>query len=162
MEKIKVNKQEILTIIKENRKRHKKEFTESIKAYRVKVADLMAKELQKVVSGEKFETYFNVSKPTSHEKDYDLIIKMLEMSVDDFIEIDPNEFNQFVNDDWNWKSSFRATHFSNSTYFGMTSISGTSGSAGTTGISGTSGYSYDINFSEDEIEGTDNEEDENF
>ena len=155
MEKIKVNKQELLGIVKQNREKHKKEYLESIKAYRVKVADLFTKELEKVLSGEKFNVYFDLTKPESHEKDYDLAIRMLEMSVDENVEIERDEFNQLVNDEWSWKRNFKASYYSNSSYFGLTSISsGTSGCCGTNGLEGSSGISgttYNVLFSEDEI-----------
>ena len=154
MEKIKVSKQELLTIVKENRTKHKQEYLESIKAYRVKAADLLAQEIQKIVGGESFEIRFNLVKPESHEKEYDLTIKMLEMSVEEVVSITLYEFNQMVNDEWDWKYGFRSSYLSNRAYVGTHMISGTtgtSGAPGTTGSSGTSGYSYDITFADDEI-----------
>lgn len=125
MEKIRVNKQELLTIIKENRKKHKKEYIEAIQAYRVKAGDIFTKELAKIVSGENFNTRFELIKPESHIKEYDLAIKMLEMSVDDNVEIERHEFNQLVNDEWDWKYSFSTSRLSNQAYFNSKVISGT-------------------------------------
>jgi len=150
MENIKVNKQELLTIVKENRKKHKKEYSESIKAYRVKVGDLLTQELQKIVSGDKFNARFDVIKPESHEKEYDLSIKMLEMSVDENIDIDQHTFNQLVNDEWDWKFSFRSSVMSNAHYVGYESITGST--CGSSGSSGTNGHLQDIKFSEDELD----------
>lgn len=154
MENIRVSKQELLKVVRENREKHKTEYLEAIKAYRVKAADLLNQELQKIVSGDKFQVRFDLVKPESHEKEYDLAIKMLEMSVDETIEISQQEFNELVNDEWNWKYSFNTAYFSNRTYVGLHTISGstgTSGPAGDMGISGTSGTSLEINFAEDEI-----------
>lgn len=145
MERIRVNKQELLTIITENREKHKKEYLEAIRAYRVKAADLLTQELQKIVTGEKFQTHFDLVKPESHEKEYDLAIKMLNMSVDDVVEIEYDEFNELVNDEWNWKRQFRSSYMSNSLYVGST-VYGTSGAMGVPGITGNT-----INFAEDEI-----------
>jgi hypothetical protein len=103
MENIKTNKAELLEIVKTNCAKHKEEYLDAIKAYRVKAADLLTKELQKIVTGEKFEIGFNLVKPVSHEKEYDLTIKMLEMSVEDVVEITQYEFNEMVNDEWGWK-----------------------------------------------------------
>jgi len=130
MKKVRVNKKDLLEILCENRKKHKEQYKVSIKAFRVKAADLLNKELQKIIAGKKFETYFDLQKPVSHEKDYDLVIKMVEMSVDDILELEQNEFNQLVNDEWTWKSSFRSEIYSNSGYSGSSGISGTSGSSG--------------------------------
>lgn len=151
MDTIKVDKFRVLGIIKTSRKKHKKDYYDAIKAYRVKVGDLMAKELQKVVSGEDFDPYFRVEKPQSHLNEYDLAIQMLEMSVDDVIEIQAHEFNQLVNDEWNWKSQFKSSIYSNSQYVGSSGISGSAGASGTSGTSG-GGYSYNVTFSSNEIE----------
>jgi len=131
MKTVRVNKDELLRILVENRKKHKDEYKESIKAYRVKAADLLNKELQKIVGGKKFNLDFDLSKPQCHEKDYDLVIKMVEMSVDEILELEQHEFNQLVNDEWNWKSSFKMSVYSNYSYSGSSGISGTSGTSGT-------------------------------
>jgi hypothetical protein len=46
-------------------------------------------------------------------KDYDRVIRMLEMTVDEIITIGAVEFQQYVMDDWTWKEQFTA---SNSAY----------------------------------------------
>ena len=164
MKTVRVNKKELLDVLVENRKKHKIEYKDSIKAYRVKAADLLNKELQKIVAGKKFETYFDLNKPTSHEKDYDLVIKMVEMSVDDVLELEQQEFNQLVNDEWTWKSSFRLSIYSNIAYSGSSGVSGTSGTGGSSGplfkspgvnIEETdNSYFIPITFSEDELSGS--------
>lgn len=148
MENIRVSKQELLTIVKENREKHKKEYLEAIKAYRVKAADLLNQELEKIINGDKFQIRFDLVKPDSHEKEYDLAIKMLEMSVDDVIEISEQEFNELINDEWNWKYSFKTSYLSNSTYIGVNTY-GTSGTSGPNGASGLTGRT--VNFADDEI-----------
>lgn len=148
MENIRVSKQELLTIVKQNREKHKAEYLESIKAYRVKAADLLNQELEKIVNGEKFQIRFDLVKPESHEKEYDLAIKMLEMSVDNVIEISEQEFNELINDEWNWKYSFKTSYLSNSTYIGVNTY-GTSGTSGPNGASGLTGRT--VNFADDEI-----------
>lgn len=143
MDTVKVKKSELLNILYENRKKHKTEYKEAIRSYRVKAADLLTRELQKITAGKKFETSFDLYKPTSHEKDYDLIIKMIEMSVDDIIELRNGEFNQLVNDEWNWRTSFDHSRTSNSGYYSYSNgISGSSGRSGTSGMAGSSGNSY--------------------
>jgi hypothetical protein len=147
MDIVKVNKNDVLSIIKKNRKKHADQYNEAIKAYRVKVGDLFAKELQKVVDGEDFTIHIQAEKPVSHVKDYNLAVRMFELSVDEVVELNMNEFNQLINDEWNWQSSFRSSVYSNSSY------SGTSGFHGTSGSSGTS-YIYEVTFSDNDLENT--------
>ena len=150
MENIRVNKQELLGIVKENRDIHKKEYFELIKAYRVKVGELLSKELERVVSGEKFNLRFDVLKPESHVKEYDLSIRMIEMSVDENIEIDQYTFNQLVNDEWDWKHVFSSSRMSNSMYVGTHSITGSTSNLGDVGNIGLK--DLEITFSKDEID----------
>lgn len=145
MENVKINKEKLLSIIKANLEKHKIEYLEAIKAYRVKCADLLSQELEKTISGEEFSTHVSVSKPVSFTKEYDLVIQMLEMTLDSTIELTTSEFQQLVNDEWAWKSSFRQSYMSNSSYIGASGVSGTSGAAGTSGIS----WSRSITFPED-------------
>ncbi len=46
-------------------------------------------------------------------KEYDRVIKMLEMSVDTQIELSSSEFQNYVMDDWAWSDNAK---LSNSTY----------------------------------------------
>ena len=152
-----MNKNDLLEILCENRKKHKEQYKESIKAFRVKAADLLNKELQKIIAGKKFDVYFDLQKPVSHEKDYDLVIKMVEMSVDDILELQQDEFNQLVNDEWTWKSSFRLSVNSNYSYNGYTGISGSSGCSGTGGTHGSEGF-IPITFPDDDNENSEEDE----
>ena len=174
MDIIKVKKEDLLKVLKENRKKHKTDYFEAVKAYRVKAADLFAKELEKIVAGEEFTPYINnLQKPIEHIKDYDLVIKMVEMGIDDVIKLQQAEFNQLVMDEWNWRTSFHSTVYSNTTYFGqggMSGTSGTSGMSGTTGSSGTCGTSgvslhvgdktFDVLYADDEIDNEEENEEE--
>lgn len=148
MESVKVKRLEVLEIIKANREKHKKDYLVAIKAYRVKVVDLLSKELEKAKTGKDFSLSIDASKPHSYLKDYDLAIKMLEMSVYEIIELKLGEFNQLVNDQWSWQSSFKMSYVSNSAYFGFTGTQGSSGSQGTQG----SEYEWDIVFPEEELD----------
>ena len=42
----------------------------------------------------------NLAEPVDHTADYDRILAMLEMSVDDTISLSAQEFNQYVLDNW--------------------------------------------------------------
>lgn len=44
--------------------------------------------------------------PTSHLDEYDEVIAMMEMSVDETISLDSSAFQQYVLDNWTWKKNF--------------------------------------------------------
>ena len=45
-------------------------------------------------------------KPRTYAKEYETAIAMLEWTVDDVIELDSSQFQNFVLDDWSWKKQF--------------------------------------------------------
>jgi len=51
-----------------------------------------------------------VSQPVSHEKEYDTVIKNLELSTAEFVVLGQSDFNQYVLDEWVWKSTFTANN----------------------------------------------------
>lgn len=62
--------------------------------------------LKEAKSNGKVKNTTDLESPRSHTKDYDLVIKMLELSTKDEITISGNQFNQYVEDEWAWKNSF--------------------------------------------------------
>jgi hypothetical protein len=58
---------------------------------------------------------FLIPVPEDHTKDYDQVIEMLKMSVDEELEIESDQFACYVMDDWDWKEDFARAAFSNKT-----------------------------------------------
>jgi wobble nucleotide-excising tRNase len=112
MRSVKVEKNELLGIVRENKKKHIKEFDESVKDYK-KAAVKVAKEHVELAKTGDLDKISKIrampQRPNSYEKDYDRAIRMLELSVEDTIELEEDVFNQLVLDEWTWKNSFVAT-----------------------------------------------------
>ena len=51
-------------------------------------------------AGRSISRSINLAEPVDHTADYDRILAMLEMSVDDTISLSAQEFNQYVLDNW--------------------------------------------------------------
>lgn len=109
MRYVKVNKDELLKIVRENQKKHIKEYEESVKDYK-KAAIKIAKEHVELAKTGELDSIAKIKampqKPTSYEKDYDRAIRMLELSVEVELEIESDVFNQLVLDEWQWKHAF--------------------------------------------------------
>lgn len=112
MRSVKINKGELLKIVRDNQKKHVKEFNESVKDYK-KAALKIAKEHVEMAKSGDLEQIAKIksmpAKPNSYEKDYDRAIRMLELSVEDVIELEDDIFNQLVLDEWTWKHQFVAS-----------------------------------------------------
>lgn len=114
MEKIKVNKAELQAKLLDNRRKHETEYNEAKAGWHVKALEAFNKAIEDFKNGDysTVNPLGSLPKPQHHLKDYDLAIKMLEMSVDNEIEIEQHDFNQYVMDEWSWKAGFALTNSS--------------------------------------------------
>ena len=109
MENVKLNKKDLLKVIKKNRKKHVEEYESASKIF---IEDAIAKlqEMLKVAQTKgRIIQSLGLAEPKSYVESYDTAIRMLEMSVDEVIELSEQEFKQFVEDNWVWKSAFTTT-----------------------------------------------------
>ncbi|NIU00294.1 MAG: hypothetical protein GWN01_04965 [Nitrosopumilaceae archaeon] len=107
---IKVQKNELLEKLLANRTNHVEEYEKAVEGYREAVIEELQGYLDDAIEGRRVKTHIIFDEPSCHKKDYDTVIEMLQMSVDDEICITMNEFRQYVQDQWNWKESFSMTN----------------------------------------------------
>lgn len=111
MNSVKMNRKELLKIVKDNQKKHVVEYNESVEDYKVGVIKLAKANLKLANSGDLAEIrkIKNLPQaPVSYEDNYTRAIRMLELSVEDVIEVEEHIFNQLVLDEWVWKQAFTA------------------------------------------------------
>jgi len=115
MNAVKLNRLELLEIVKQNRVKHVAEFTEAIEDYKDLVMQIATAnvKLAKTSNLEEFKKMkAQPPAPVSYEDSYKRAIRMLELSVDEVIEVEEDVFNQLVLDEWSWKRSFTAATMS--------------------------------------------------
>lgn len=98
-----VKKNELLGILRENRDKHRSVFTAALDGYRAESRKLLEEHLQWLSEGRTPKIYIILSRPEDHTRDYDRIIKMLEMEVAETFTLTEDRFAQYVMDDWRWK-----------------------------------------------------------
>ncbi len=112
MHSVKVNRIELLGIVRENKEKHVREYNESVEDYKKAAINVAQKNLELAQSGD-LDQIARIKgmpqKPTSYEKEYDRAIRMLELSVEEIIEVAQDVFNQLVLDEWAWKNAFVAS-----------------------------------------------------
>lgn len=106
METVKLEKKELLVVLKQNRTDHRKIFEEALEGFRVKAIEYLEKRLEAAKAGQKFGLQFDLIQPEDHTKDYDRIIRMLEMSTDAVVEMTQHEFSMYVQDEWLWQRNW--------------------------------------------------------
>jgi hypothetical protein len=112
MNAITVNKNELLAILHENRKKHRDIFLEAQAGYRTAVIAELDSMLADARNGKKIRRSLTLIEPMDQTKDYDKAIKMMEMSIEDDIKLEEHDFQCFVLDQWTWKKQFSMANFS--------------------------------------------------
>lgn len=115
MNEIKVNKAELLATVKKNRDAHRAIFEKACEGYRSKAVAELEAMLTEARAGKQIRRGLSLVEPMDQTRDYDRVIRMLEMSVSTEVELGETEFSQYVMDDWQWKRQFTLT---NSAYTG--------------------------------------------
>jgi delta-aminolevulinic acid dehydratase/porphobilinogen synthase len=106
---IKVNKEKLILDIEQNMKNHEVEFKEAMSGFLMVAVDTLNEELKVLAKGD-IPSNVIFSVPESHVSDYQDIIDLLKMSVDDELEITYDQFKRYVKDDWIWSVGFKNLH----------------------------------------------------
>ena len=102
MNAVKVKREDLLTKVRANREAHRELFLKAQEGYRKLVIEELDKMLADARAGRRISRSINLAEPTDHSSDYERVIMMLEMSVDDAIVLGADEFDQYVRDVWSW------------------------------------------------------------
>ena len=114
MQIIKINKEELKSVVSSNREQHRAIFEEAIVGFRERVIQELDKQLERAKQNvPQGNVLISLPRPEDHTKDYDRLLRQLEMEVEDVVELEDYEFAQYVMDDWAWKKQWLV---SNSVY----------------------------------------------
>jgi hypothetical protein len=122
MREVKVKRGELVAKVHANREKHIAEYQlacagykqdalasidNAVAALRAQIGALKEGELIRLAA-----VQFSLPYPESHEEDYDQVLEMLSMSVDDEITIQADDFACYAMDKWDWKKKFDAIRMS--------------------------------------------------
>src|SRR4051812_39226012 len=102
MDSVRVSKVELLNKVRENRDAHRSLFLKAQEGFRLRAVEEMDEMLRLAREGREVRLYVGLTAPQDHTGDYDRAIQMLEMSQDEFVEIDQTTFAQLVRNEWAW------------------------------------------------------------
>ena len=90
-----------------NRDEHCKIFEEALDGYRKTAISELETILERARTGKRVvEVSVHLPMPRDHTREYDAVIKMLELTADATVLLDQQEFTQYVMDDWDWMRDF--------------------------------------------------------
>jgi hypothetical protein len=95
----------LIEVLRTNRSKHIRTFEEASAAFKEKYEQT----LKEMAIDGKFSMRIDLTKPTCHTDSYDSLIKVLEMSSEQNINIASYELERIMSDNWDWKSAFDAT-----------------------------------------------------
>ena len=112
---ITVKKNELLTVLLKNKSQHYDECNIAKKGYKLILIKKLVSLLQRAKRGrihtnEVVMELHTLQEPESHIKDYDRVIKMIQMCTKDELIVTEQEFQKYVMDDWEWKERFTTTN----------------------------------------------------
>jgi hypothetical protein len=113
MEKIRVEKKQLISDLKKNRSKHRAIFEQAVEGYRNLAVQQLTDHVKRIQKGKLVEVYVRLPLPEDHTRDYDRVIQMLERSLDETVFLSEADFRAYVQDDWDWKRAFLT---SNATY----------------------------------------------
>lgn len=111
MNSVKMNRLDLLKIVKENATKHVADYDEAVEDYKIAVLKI-AKANLKLANTTELEQIRKMrpvpQSPANYADNYSRAIRMLELSVEDTIDVEEHIFNQLVLDEWGWKQQFVA------------------------------------------------------
>ncbi len=110
MNSMRIDRVELLGQIKANREIHRSEFEKAQIGYRAAMIEELDRMLADARDGRKIVRGVSMPEPEDRTGDYDTVIAMLEMCVDEVVEIDMPEFDNYVRDNWHWKAKWSASN----------------------------------------------------
>ena len=108
-----VSKTELLSKLQENREQHKVIYRESLAGFVSDAERQFKRKLADLSEGRLKNLSVRLEPPQDHTAEYDTAIAMLEWHQADQVELNGEQFRQFVMDEWDW---MQAWLFSNRRY----------------------------------------------
>lgn len=108
MRTVRISVYKLAECLAASRAKHVKELEQAMAGYRRLCMEALRAKLDKFEDGEFPEAHISERKPECHTSEYDRVIKMVQMSEDEVIELTDEEFQRYVEDDWGWRRQWSA------------------------------------------------------
>lgn len=109
MNKVTVSVSTLIDAVSKNRTAHRQIFLEALEGFRKKQMETLEAHLEELKAGKLLRVITYLPVPEDHTKDYDRVLKMLDMHQSNSIDISQEDFAKYVMDDWQWRREFLNT-----------------------------------------------------
>jgi hypothetical protein len=118
-----VDRSRLASTLANNLETHQREYLEARSGYESKRLELIRKlsdvslaayknntEATRKAVHEAYNEFAQLEKPVDHSDEYKQAIRLMEWETRDKIELSINDFECYVEDNWQWKHQFKAAH----------------------------------------------------
>ena len=106
MRTVTVDRDRFIELVTQNRNSHRAVFELALEGYRNRLTAELERRVRDLRRGRHVDQYIGLPEPEDHTGDYDRILAMAEMSIEDTLQLGDDEFAMYVMDQWRWKQSF--------------------------------------------------------
>lgn len=106
MEEIVVNKAKLIEIMEKNREAHHQIVVEAQEGFRERVIERLDEMLKMAADGKRIDINVGLQMPQDYTKEYDRVIGMLKLDINETVELDQGQYANWVQDEWNWSRGF--------------------------------------------------------
>jgi hypothetical protein len=99
-----------MEIIQANMEQHREMFMEAMEGYKVKAIELLEAHIERIKTNAPEKVVIQLPMPQDHSDEYETVIGMLKVSIDEELEINRYDFERYVLDQWEWKQAFAETY----------------------------------------------------
>lgn len=118
MQTVKMSKATLIDVVVANKAKHINEYCEAVIDFANLVINISNHNKDVIEAGKSFDNLKAIpAAPVSYEASYTKALLMLEYSVDDVIELEVDDFEKLVQDDWAWKHHFSVSNTAYKTSF---------------------------------------------
>lgn len=103
---VNVNRVALILALKQGKTQHKAQLLEATTDYRSAAVAFLEEAKERTDRGDFSDIHFKLSEPVSKVSQYDDVIAMLEVSVDDTIQLDSEAYRAYYKNEWPWTNSF--------------------------------------------------------
>ena len=104
---VNVKRLELLEMLKKNKELHQAEYDEALADFKKAMVAELQKQLKLAKAEKLSELHISLYPPKNHADDFQEVIDMMEVSVDEVINLDSESFKAFFKNEWSWSSQFK-------------------------------------------------------
>ena len=110
MQTVRIDKSTLKRKLIENRARHREIFLEAQEGFRACAIRELDKILSDARAGARIQNVWSMVAPIDQTREYDRVLAMIDMTLDDSIELSERDFARYVLDQWEWHREFIASN----------------------------------------------------